>query len=112
MLDSAFGLDPDDDSPASKQKRIRQDGGAFNGLQFVAKIGVEKGKDGYADKNRLQFVLTRKNQEYAGVMFGTQTGYAPQQAPMQQQAPAQTQPQQQLPQQQGTPNSNVPTWAR
>lgn len=112
MLDSAFGLDPDDDSPASKQKRITQDWGAFNGLQFVAKIGIEKGKDNYADKNRLQFVLTRKNQEYAGVMFGAQTGYASQHSQAPQQMPAQTQPQQQPPQQQGTPNSNVPTWAR
>jgi hypothetical protein len=112
MLDSAFGLDPDDDSPASKQKRITQDWGAFNGLQFVAKIGIEKGKDNYADKNRLQFVLTRKNQEYAGVMFGAQTGYASQHSQAPQQMPAQSQPQQQPPQQQGTPNSNVPTWAR
>ena len=112
MLDSAFGLDPDDDTPAAKQKRVTQDWGAFNGLQFVAKIGIEKGKDGYSDKNRLQFVLTRKNQEYASVMFGVQTGYAPQptQAPTQQ---SQQQPsQQQTPQQQGTPNGNVPTWAR
>jgi hypothetical protein len=107
MLDSAYGLDPDDDSPASKQKRITQDWGAFNGLQFVVKIGIEKSKDHHPDKNRLQYVLTRKNPEYASVMFGAQTGYAPphNQAPVQQ-------PQQQTPQQQGTPNGGVPTWAR
>lgn len=114
MLDSAFGLDPDDDTPAAKQKRVTQDWGAFNGLQFVAKIGIEKGKDGYSDKNRLQFVLTRKNQEYAAVMFGAQTGYTPQptQAATQLPQPQQQPSQQQTTQQQGTPNGNVPTWAR
>ncbi len=108
MLDSAFGLDPDDESPAAKQKRITQDWGAFNGLQFVAKIGIEKGKDGYADKNRLQFVLTRKNQEYAGVMFGAQGSYA---APPVQTA-QQTQPQAQPQQQTGTQGGGMPAWAR
>ena len=108
MLDSAFGLDPDDESPTAKQKRITQDWGAFNGLQFVAKVGIEKGKDGYADKNKLLFVLTRKNKEYAGVMFGTQAGYV---APPAQTA-QQTQPQPQPQQQQGTQGGNMPTWAR
>jgi hypothetical protein len=111
MLDSAFGLDPDDDSPAARQKRITQDFGSFNGLQFVAKIGIEKGKDNYPDKNKLALVLTRKNQEYAAVMFATQAGYAPT-APTQQQSPAQ-QPTA-TPQQQptGTQGGPMPTWAR
>jgi hypothetical protein len=110
MLDSAFGLDPDDDSPAARQKRITQDFGSFNGLQFVAKIGIEKGKDNYPDKNRLALVLTRKNQEYAGVMFGAQAGYAPQ--PMAAQQPVQqpnAAPQQQ---QTGTQGGAMPSWAR
>lgn len=105
MLDSAFGLDPDDDNPAARQKRITQDFGSFNGLQFVAKIGIEKGKDNYPDKNRLALVLTRKNQEYAAIMFAAQAGYVPQQAPMQQPTPQQQQPQ-------GTQGNAVPTWAR
>jgi len=108
MLDSAFGLDPDDDSPAARQKRMTQDWGAFNGLQFLAKVGIEKGKDNYADKNKLLFVLTRKNKEYAEIMFGAQGGYtapAQQPLPMQQQTPQQQQPAAA----QGNP---VPTWAR
>lgn len=111
MLDSAFGLDPDDDSPAARQKRITQDFGSFNGLQFIAKIGIEKGKDNYPDKNKLALVLTRKNQEYAAVMFAAQACYAPT-APTQQQAPSQ-QPTA-TPQQQptGTQGGAMPTWAR
>ncbi|HAX91970.1 MAG TPA: hypothetical protein DCY07_07170 [Rhodospirillaceae bacterium] len=108
MLDSAFGLDPDDDSPAARQKRMTQDWGAFNGLQFLAKVGIEKGKDNYADKNKLLFVLTRKNKEYAEIMFGAQGGYAPpaqQPLPMQQQTPQQQQPA-------AAQGSPVPTWAR
>ena len=108
MLDSAFGLDPDDDSPAARQKRMTQDWGAFNGLQFVAKVGIEKGKDNYADKNKLLFVMTRKNKEYAEIMFGAQGGYAPpaqQPLPMQQQTPQQQQPA-------AAQGSPVPTWAR
>ncbi len=111
MLDSAFGLDPDDDSPAARQKRITHDWGAFNGLQFITKIGIEKGKDGYADKNRLQYVLTRKNPEYASLMYGVQAGYMPT-ATAQLPAPAQqptAAPQQQ---QTGTQGGAMPTWAR
>lgn len=108
MLDSAFGLDPDDDSPAARQKRMTQDWGAFNGLQFVAKVGIEKGKDNYPDKNKLLFVMTRKNKEYAEIMFGAQGGYATpaqQPLPMQQQTPQQQQPA-------AAQGSPVPTWAR
>ncbi len=109
MLDSAFGLDPDDDSPATRQKRITQDFGSFNGLHFVAKIGIEKGKDNYPDKNRLALVLTRKNPEYASVMFGAQAGYG--QQPMPAQQPMQQNP---VPQQQqtGTQGGAMPSWAR
>ncbi len=118
MLDSAYGLDPDDDSPAARQKRIAQDWGSFNGLQFIAKIGIEKGKDGYADKNRLQYVLTRKNPEYASLMYGAQAGSAPIPTMASQPSPASGQPQpaQQQQQQQQPPagpqGNSLPTWAR
>lgn len=119
MLDSAFGLDPDDDSPATRQKRVTQDWGAFNGLQFIAKIGIEKGKDNYPDKNKLAFVMTRKNPEYAAAMFGAQAGYAPPaaspQLPMQPQLPQSAPQPNVMPQQQpptGTQGGAVPTWAR
>jgi len=59
MLDSAMGLDPDDNSPEARQKRITADWGSFNGLEFTARIGIEKGKYGYPDKTRLQGVVTR-----------------------------------------------------
>ena len=91
---------------------IRPKGSFPENIRGTGNLNLTLRKDGYADKNRLQFVLTRKNQEYASAMFGAQAGYAQPLAQSPQQMPAQSQPQQQPPQQQGTPNSNVPTWAR
>lgn len=118
MLDSAYGLDPDDDSPQARQRRVTQDWGAFNGLQFIIKIGIDKGKDGNPDKNKLGLVLTRKNAEYAGLMYGAgmpqQQGYAPPAAPQAQQfAPPAQQPAPATQQQTQTGQRGpVAAWAR
>jgi hypothetical protein len=62
ILDSALGLKPNDTSAEARAKRtvnLRQ----FEGMSFLAKIGVEKGgtkPDGspWPDKNRLAGVIT------------------------------------------------------
>jgi hypothetical protein len=74
ILDSALGLKPDDLSPQARAARtvsLRQ----FEGMTFIAKIGVEKGgakkdKSGketgeyWADSNILAGVITRDKKEW------------------------------------------------
>ena len=96
MLDSAYGLDPDDMSPAATAKRRTNGWGDFNGLEFTALIGTEKGTNGYPDKNKISSIVTRKG----GTVTPSQptpsfSGSAPAQA---QASTAQ--------------NSSLPAWAR
>src|SRR5262245_16640003 len=58
ILESARGIKPDDKSDAAKQARRIQSHGDFNGLNFVARIGVEPPQNGYKAKNRLDHVVT------------------------------------------------------
>lgn len=58
ILESARGVRPDDESDAAKAARCINHYGDFDGIRFVAKIGVEKGKDGYKDKNTLDAAVT------------------------------------------------------
>lgn len=53
ILESARGIKANDESAEAKAKRVIQNYGDFSGMEFTGKIGVEKGKDGYADKNKL-----------------------------------------------------------
>lgn len=67
MIESAYGIDPSDDSPAAMEGRTIQDWADLDGLEFVAKIGVEKDKTGqYGDKNVLNGAVTPDSKEYAG----------------------------------------------
>lgn len=58
ILESAKGIRPDDESDAAKNGRRVNSWGDFDGLRFVAKIGIEKGKEGYKDKNTLDAAIT------------------------------------------------------
>ena len=69
ILDSALGLKPDDASPQARAARtvsLKQ----FEGITFIAKIGVEKGgakKDGsgdWPDKHILAGVITPDRREW------------------------------------------------
>jgi hypothetical protein len=64
ILESARGIKPDDLSPQARAARTANLGD-FDGMRFIAKIGIEKGtlkKDGsgdmYADKNILAAIIT------------------------------------------------------
>jgi hypothetical protein len=72
MLDSAYGIDPNDKSPEARAKRSKtlRD---FDGIRFQAKIGIEKGKkkdDGsnetYRDRNILDGITTPDKPGYRG----------------------------------------------
>ncbi|MCK1367648.1 hypothetical protein [Bradyrhizobium sp. 62] len=60
ILESAKGIRPDDESEAAKAGRRVNSWGDFDGLRFVAKIGIEKAKEGsgYKDKNTLDAAVT------------------------------------------------------
>jgi hypothetical protein len=70
IIDSALGLKPDDVSPEARKARtisVKQ----FEGMTFVAKIGIEKGKpknDGsgetWSDKNILAGVITKGHKDW------------------------------------------------
>jgi hypothetical protein len=72
ILDSAFDLDPDDKSPEARARRtVRHKD--FDGLNFLARIGIEKGKpknDGsgelWPDKNILAKAITRGDTDWKG----------------------------------------------
>lgn len=70
ILNSALGLKPDDVSPQARAARtvsLKQ----FEGMTFIAKIGVEKGKakndgsgENWPDKNILAGVITPDRKEW------------------------------------------------
>jgi hypothetical protein len=65
MLDSAFYLDPRDVSPEARKRRT-VNWRDFDGLKFLAEIGVEQGRDGYGDKNVIVRAITRDQPAWGG----------------------------------------------
>jgi hypothetical protein len=59
ILESACGVDPKDESDEAKRKRLVNGYGDFNGMGFVAKIGIEPARGEYQAKNKLAAVVTR-----------------------------------------------------
>jgi hypothetical protein len=71
MVDSALGLDPKDESPAAKQKRVIQGLKQLDGIVFAARIMVEPASNPqYKDQNRLANVVLPGEPQYAAVMRG------------------------------------------
>ena len=66
IVESAKGVDPKDTSEDAKAKRVLQSFDDLNGLEFTAKIKIEKGKDGYPDKNNLGGVIASTSNLYLG----------------------------------------------
>ena len=94
IINSTFGLDPNDTSPEAASRRNINDLNVLDGAEFCVKIAVEKGTNGYADKNKMLVALAVNSKEYIG------SGNAPQQ-------PVQT------PQTQTQPtNTTMPPWAQ
>ena len=104
MVDSHFSIAMKDDSPEAAQKRGSVNGvHMLNGMQICFKVGIEKGNNGYADKNKIKTVLTPDSKEF---IAGTATSVAPAATPTPQAAPAPSAPA-------TTATAGVtPTWAR
>jgi hypothetical protein len=60
ILESAKGIRPDDESEAAKAGRRMNTWGDFDGVRFIAKIGIEKAKEGsgFKAKNCLEAAVT------------------------------------------------------
>jgi hypothetical protein len=67
ILESARGVRPDDTSPEAAAKRRIATWGELDGLRFMTKVGVEKGRDGYKDKNIIGDVVTPDRKGWAKV---------------------------------------------
>ena len=71
MIDSALGLDPDDNSEEAKAKRRLRGLADLDGITFVAKIMVEPTTDQrYPDKNKLDRPVLPNEKEWRAVMNG------------------------------------------
>jgi hypothetical protein len=64
ILESARGIRPDDRSEAAKQGRCISSYLDLDGMQFVGRIGVEPGRNGFEAKNKLASVITPDMQEW------------------------------------------------
>ena len=90
MVDSHFGISMKDDSPESAQKRGSVNGvHMLNGMQICFKVGIEKGTNGYADKNKIKTVLTPDSKEF---IAGDATASAPAVTPTPHAVPAPSAP--------------------
>jgi hypothetical protein len=58
ILESVRGFKPTDMSEAAKKARVAESYRDFDGIRFLAKLGVEPAKDGYRAKNTLDTVIT------------------------------------------------------
>jgi hypothetical protein len=71
MVDSALGLDPKDESPAAKGKRIIQGLKQLDGIAFAARIMVEPASNPqYRDQNKLANIVLSGEPQYAAIMRG------------------------------------------
>lgn len=115
IIESARGIRPEDQSPEAVKARQISDWSDFTSFSFLVKVGVEKGANGYQDKNKILAIVTPDMTEYQ--QAGPASGFTQAQA----QPPAQTappwgkSPEPKMPPASRQPavNSNpIPAWAR
>ncbi|MFA9231839.1 MAG: hypothetical protein ACEQSU_14010 [Microgenomates group bacterium] len=68
-LESARGIAATDTSERAMSAR-RAELSDLDGLVFVAKVGIEKGNDGYEDSNKIETVIGVSHKDYAALMAG------------------------------------------
>ncbi|WP_330448320.1 hypothetical protein FLP41_14380 [Paracoccus marcusii] len=71
MVDSALGLDPRDESPDAKAKRVLPGLKHLDGIVFAARIMVEPASNPqYRDQNRIANVVLPDEPQHAAIMRG------------------------------------------
>ena len=82
MVDSAFGLDPKDESPATKAKRVLPGLKQLDGIVFAARVMVEPASNPqYRDQNRIANVVLPDEPQHAAIMRGETVPPEPVNAP-------------------------------
>ena len=64
IIESAKGINPDDNSPEAQQSRQLNSIEQLSGMELCIKIGIEEGTNGYADRNKLIAPLTPNQTGY------------------------------------------------
>jgi hypothetical protein len=78
MIDSALGLDPDDNGEEAKAKRRLRGLADLDGISFVAKIAVEPNNDTrYPDQNKLDRPVLPNEKEWRAVTNGEDVPASP-----------------------------------
>lgn len=100
ILEASRNIKPDDFSQEAAAKRQVTSYTDFDGMAFLAEVGIQKGQNGYNDKNTIKLVITPDKPGYQKVDLDghvpSQNNYMPPPAQMAQ-----------------TSNSvSVPDWAR
>ena len=82
MVDSALGLDPKDESPDSKAKRVLPGLRHLDGIIFAARIMVEPASNPqYRDQNRIANVVLPDEPQHGAIMRGETMSPEPVNAP-------------------------------
>jgi hypothetical protein len=82
MVDSALGLDPRDESPDAKAKRVLPGLKHLDGIVFAARIMVEPASNPqYRDQNRIANVVLPDEPQHAPIMRGETVPQEPVNAP-------------------------------
>jgi hypothetical protein len=81
IIESAYQIDPKDESPKAQSVRRIPGLEVFNGLEFCAEIGVEPAKGEYKPKNKLDRAVTPDRAEYGPAMGVAGAPVAPKAAP-------------------------------
>jgi hypothetical protein len=97
ILNSARGIGNKDNSPAAQNARRINGLGDLDGIEFLARVDMEKDQNGN-DKNVIKYAVTSDNKEYAALMG--RGGYTA--APAAAVSPSQPQ----------KPAGNMPSWAQ
>lgn len=82
MVDSALGLNPKDETPATKAKRVLTGLKQLEGIVFAARIMVEPASNPqYRDQNRIANVVVPDEPQHAAIMRGEAVAPEPVNAP-------------------------------
>jgi hypothetical protein len=66
MVDSSLGLNPSDQSPEAVGKRNINGIEDLQGREICLVVAIEKGTNGYKDRNKVKIVLTPKDDNFIG----------------------------------------------
>jgi hypothetical protein len=66
MLESAHEIDPDDESEEASRIRELKSLKIFDGLEFWARVDIKAGRDGYADRNVIDHIVTPDMADWQG----------------------------------------------